>query len=241
MRTTRTAHRLRAVALAATTAGLALALTACGGSDSGNGKAGKADSGKAADARPGTGGDAPRDAVKADAPAEAAGGGSGTTAEARAAKAHAGKGSAAGSEATTACTGDEMSYHVVHRFPKQPGEHLLISAKNADSKPCWVTSYPSVMLGDSTSVLAHSAKDAPGGSARITVRPGATVYAAVNLFADGSGNRTAGGLSLALRDQTGDSGPATEQDAFDAKDVPTKFTWASADVTHWNTAKPYDF
>ncbi|MFE0171307.1 DUF4232 domain-containing protein [Streptomyces sp. NPDC059002] len=143
--------------------------------------------------------------------------------------------------ATRACNGDEMSYSVVHRFAGQQGEHLLISATNADATPCWVTSYPSVMLGDTVDVLPHAAKDAPGGSARITVRPGAKVYSAVSLFRDSARTHTSGDLSIALRDRTGDTGPGTDQAAFDGKGVPSKFTWTSADVTNWNPTKPYDF
>lgn len=139
------------------------------------------------------------------------------------------------------CSGDELSYDVLHRFPKQQGEHLLVTAQNADSKPCWVTSYPSVMLGDTVNVLPHSKKDAPGGATRITLRPGAKVYSAVNLFVDSKKTRTSTELSLALRDQTGDTGPASELNAFTSKGAVSKFTWSSADVTNWNTAKPYDF
>ncbi|WP_217197006.1 DUF4232 domain-containing protein [Streptomyces buecherae] len=139
------------------------------------------------------------------------------------------------------CSGDEISYDVLHRFPKQLGEHLLVTAMNADSKPCWVTASPSVMLGDTVNVLPHSKKDAPGGTARITLKPGAKVYSAVNLFADGKKKRTSTELSLALRDQGGDTGPAVELNAFTSKGAVSKFTWSSADVTNWNTAKPYDF
>ncbi len=146
-----------------------------------------------------------------------------------------------GSTDTRQCHGDEISYSVLHRFPKQQGEHLLITARNADSKPCWVTSYPSVILGDTSNVLHHSPKDTPGGNTRITIKPGGKVYSAVNLFTESAATHTSGTFSLALRDQSGDTGPATEQDAFDSKGVPSKFTWTSADVTNWNTTKPYDF
>ncbi|MEE1752174.1 DUF4232 domain-containing protein [Streptomyces sp. SP18CS02] len=139
------------------------------------------------------------------------------------------------------CGGDELSYSVVHRFPQQRGEHLLITARNADADPCWVTSYPSVMLGDTADVLGRSAKETTGGGTRITVRPGATVHSAVNLLAGSAGTRTSVSLSLALRDQTGDTGPGTEHEALDGKGVPSEFTWSDADVTDWSTVRPYDF
>ncbi|WP_063804129.1 DUF4232 domain-containing protein [Streptomyces roseifaciens] len=146
-----------------------------------------------------------------------------------------------GSAGTRACNGDEMSYSVLHRFPQQQGEHLLIAATNTDPQPCWLTSYPSVILGDTSNVLPHSAKDAPGGATRITVRPGGKVYSAVSLFTDGAGAHTSQSFSIAMRDETGDTGPASELTSFDDKDLPSKFTWTDAEVTNWNTAKPYDF
>ncbi|GGX74901.1 DUF4232 domain-containing protein [Streptomyces hiroshimensis] len=139
------------------------------------------------------------------------------------------------------CDGTEMSYSVLHRFPGERGEHLLITAKNTDAKPCWVTSYPSVMLGDSVNVLPHSGKDAPGGNTRITVRPGGKVYSAVALFSDNVNTHTSEDFSIAMRDHTGDTGPAAEQTSFGSDGTPSKFTWSEASVLNWNTAKPYDF
>ncbi|QEU89769.1 DUF4232 domain-containing protein [Streptomyces kanamyceticus] len=213
-------HRIRTAVLAGTTATLALGLAACGSPGSGNG-------GDKADAKTGT--------TRTVETGTGAGADSVTVSKASAAR------GTAKATATRQCNGDEISYSVVHRFAKQQGEHLLITATNADAAPCWVTSYPSVMLGDTTKVLPHSAKDAPGGAARITVRPGAKVYAAVNLFTDSARPHTSGDLSIALRDRTGDTGPGTDQAAFDGKGVPSKFTWTSADVTNWNKTKPYDY
>ncbi|AWN25011.1 DUF4232 domain-containing protein [Streptomyces sp. NEAU-S7GS2] len=232
--------RISTTVLAATAAALALTLTACGGSDSAAGaKAGTSRSGGTAD-----------DSKASDKTSET-GGGKGTGAQAITATGHgasasgsqagSGKVITVGSTDTRQCHGDEISYSVLHRFPKQQGEHLLITARNADSKPCWVTSYPSVILGDTSNVLRLSPKDAPGGNTRITLHPGGKVYSAVNLFTDSTATHTSGTFSLALRDQTGDTGPATEQDTFDGKGVPSKFSWTSADVTNWNTTKPYDF
>ncbi|MCX5450650.1 DUF4232 domain-containing protein [Streptomyces nigrescens] len=232
--------RISTTVLAATAAALALTLTACGGSDSAAGaKAGTSRSGSTAD-----------DSKASDKTSET-GGGKGTGAQAITATGHgasasgsqagSGKVITVGSTDTRQCHGDEISYSVLHRFPKQQGEHLLITARNADSKPCWVTSYPSVILGDTSNVLRLSPKDAPGGNTRITLQPGGKVYSAVNLFTDSAATHTSGTFSLALRDQTGDTGPATEQDTFDGTGVPSKFSWTSADVTNWNTTKPYDF
>ncbi|ARX85353.1 hypothetical protein SMD44_04814 [Streptomyces alboflavus] len=62
----------------------------------------------------------------------------------------------------------------------------------------------------------------------------------MNLFTDGARTHTSTDLSIALQDHTGDTGPGVGQEAF-AKGVPSKFTWSTADVTNWNTAKPYNF
>ncbi|WP_030680155.1 DUF4232 domain-containing protein [Streptomyces sp. NRRL B-1347] len=246
--------RIRTTALAAAaTAALAVSLTACGSSDdNGAGKnevstVGDASAGKTTQKTEKTekSGASGRSDQSAGTSGSAATGGD-QAGPSGSGSASAAKGSGTTVEATRStsvrqCDGNEMSYSVLHRFAKQRGEHLLITATNADAKPCWVTSYPSVMLGKSVNVLGHSAKDAPGGTARITVKPGGKVYSAVNLFTGGGKSHTSTDLSVALRDQTGDTGPGTGQDAFDAKGVPSKFTWSSADVTNWNPAKPYDF
>ncbi|MFH9069728.1 DUF4232 domain-containing protein [Streptomyces alboflavus] len=253
--------RIRTAALAATTAALALAtLTACGSSDGGDdakgaGKSGavvseKASGGKSGAAEGGTGtGGATVDAAKdTDAGSSSAEGatanarkGSGTQGSGSQASGSKGSGSKASAAGVRACDGQEISYSVTHRFAKQRGEHLLITATNADSKACYVTSFPSVMLGDTVTVLPHSAKDTPGGGKALTIKPGGKVYAAVNLFTDGARTHTSTDLSIALQDHTGDTGPGVGQEAFDAKGVPSKFTWSTADVTNWNTAKPYNF
>ncbi|MWA13737.1 DUF4232 domain-containing protein [Streptomyces sp. BA2] len=228
MRTT----RIRATVLAATTAALALSLTACGGSDgsgnSGNGsKAGGSRSVATTDDS-----QSPEvtttETTETTETVETSGSGAGKAVPARAAK-------------VQACKGDEISYSVLHRFPAEQGEHLLITATNADSKSCWVTSFPSVMLGNASDVLAHSSKDAPGGTTRITVKPGGKVYSAVSLFADNDKTHTSTDLSIALRDQTGDTGPGAGTGAFDDKGAPSEFTWSGAEVTNWNSTKPYDF
>ncbi|QIB44418.1 DUF4232 domain-containing protein [Streptomyces aureoverticillatus] len=244
--------RIRTAALAAATAALGLALTACGGSSDDNGGGKASDGGRSA----GSSGSAEGATVNADkgatvgagkdsasASASASGASAGTGAGAGTGKEAAAKGNGAKASAAgvRACDGQEMSYSVLHRFAKQRGEHLLITATNADSKPCYVTSYPSVMLGDTVGVLPHSGKDTPGGGKALVVKPGGKVYAAVNLFSDSARTHTSSDLSIAMLDHTGDAGPGAGTEAFDAKGVPSKFTWTSADVTNWNTAKPYDY
>ncbi|MER7177250.1 DUF4232 domain-containing protein [Streptomyces mesophilus] len=236
--------RIRTTVLtAAATAALALSLTACGGSD--GGKDTKADSGRSAGSTSGAEGAEGSGKADGQDTDSKSSGGSGTSGGSGS---NGGSGSgdttdqaAAGSTAAQPCKGDELSISVQHRFPAEEGEHLLITARNADSKPCWVTSYPSVMLGDTATVLGHSSKDPASGSAKVTVKPGGQVYSAVALFVDGETSNTSSELSIALRDQGGDTGPGHENGAVDDKGGESEFTWDSADVTNWNTAKPYDF
>ncbi|MEV0317319.1 DUF4232 domain-containing protein [Streptomyces sp. NPDC050658] len=230
-------NRLRTTVLAAATAALALSLTACGGSDKADaGSSGKSDKGAAA-----------VEDAKGSGKTEAGGSGSGSgKTEAGGGKTEAG-GSGSGDTTTTGsssvqpCKGDSISLTALHRFPAEEGEHLLLTAENADTKPCWVTSYPSIILGDTTEVLSHSTEDAPGGSAKITVKPGGKVYSAVSLFTDNDKTNTASAFSFAMRDQTGDTGPAYSADSLDDKGAQSEFTWSDAEVTNWSTTKPYDF
>ncbi|MFE1171520.1 DUF4232 domain-containing protein [Streptomyces sp. NPDC058773] len=226
--------RIRSAALAAVTAALALGLTACGGADGeskaagGDNAAGTAQSqsapnggGKGGAEEAKTGG-----AAKEDARSTTASGGSGESA---------GNGTTAGAQQ---CRGDEMLLTAVHRFAGQQGDHLLVTAVNKGTKPCWVTSYPSVKLDGSDTALPHSKKDNAGGTKQITLQPGGKAYSAVNLFDYGSKNHTSQSFALALRGTDGRSGPSYSVDLQGEK---PQFTWNEADVLNWNTKKPYDF
>ncbi|MGV9407897.1 DUF4232 domain-containing protein [Streptomyces sp. NPDC003667] len=243
--TTYRAHRTaRCAALAAATAALALGLTACGaGGDS------KADG---ADHAAATTQNRPASHGNGNGNGDGDGSGNGGVEQAvsikggaeRAARPAAAMGAAAriAGTSTTAgarpCRGDEMLVTAVHRFAGQPGDHLLLTASNEGTTPCWVTSYPAVRLGDDGAALPHSKKDAPGGDKRITLRPGAKAYSAVNLFDYGSNHHTARSFALALRGADGHVGPFY---SVDAKGHKPQFSWNEADVLNWNTKKPYDF
>ncbi|MEW9517726.1 DUF4232 domain-containing protein [Streptomyces tubercidicus] len=207
--------RIRTAALATVTAALALGLTACGGADADSKAAGSS-------AQVSSGGDAKGGARSTNASGgtdQAAG--DGTTADAQ------------------QCRGDEMLLTAEHRFAGQQGDHLLVTASNKGTKPCWVTSYPTVKLGDvDSTALPHSKKDNSGGDKHITLQPGGTAYSAVNLFDYGSKNHTAQSFSLALRGADGHDGPSY---SVAIKGNKPQFSWNEADVLNWNTKKPYDF
>ncbi|MCD9880568.1 DUF4232 domain-containing protein [Streptomyces guryensis] len=236
MTTHRTRRTARSAALAAVTAALALGLTACGGADGGSKAAGgdhAAATGQSGSASSGDGKGSAEQATSAGntkkgaRPATASGG----TGEA------AGKGTTAGAQQ---CRGDEMLVTAVHRFAGQQGDHLLVTASNEGTKPCWVISYPAVKLDGNvdSAALPHSKKDNPGGDKRITLQPGGKAYSAVNLFDYGSKHHTAQSFAIALRGADGHTGPFY---SVDSKGQKPQFSWNEADVLNWSTRKPYDF
>ncbi|MGY0063914.1 DUF4232 domain-containing protein [Streptomyces sp. LZ34] len=221
--------RIRTATLAAVTAALALGLTACGGADGGSKAAGGDNAAGTAQSRPASDGDGKGGAEQANSGGDTKAGASGGTDEV------ASKGTAVGAQQ---CRGDEMLVTAMHRFAGQQGDHLLVTASNEGTKPCWVTSYPAVRLGDDGAALPHSKKDNPGGDKRITLQPGGKAYSAVNLFDYGSENQTAQSFAIALRGADGHDGPFY---SVDTKGEKTQFSWNEADVLNWSTTKPYDF
>ncbi|MCG0288743.1 DUF4232 domain-containing protein [Streptomyces sp. PSAA01] len=225
--------RIRTAALATVTAALALGLTACGGSDGDSKAAGGDKAAGTSQSRSVSDGDAKGGAEQAKS------GGDTKTGE-RSTTASGGLDEVANKAATAArqCVGDEMMVTAVHELADQQGDHLLITASNEGDKPCWVTSHPSVKLGDDETVLPLSKKDDTRGDQRITLQPGSTVYSAVNLFDYDSGNQTAQSFAIALRGADGQGGPFY---SVDSKGDKPQFSWNEADVLNWSTEKPYDF
>ncbi|PBC83449.1 MULTISPECIES: DUF4232 domain-containing protein [unclassified Streptomyces] len=227
--------RIRSAALAAVTAALALGLTACNGADGGTKAAGGDNAAGSAQSQSASGGGGTGGA-------EQANGGGDTKGSARSTTASGGTGEVAGKGTTAAagqCRGDEMLLTAVHRFAGQQGDHLLVTATNKGTKPCWVTSYPAVKLGEAEgTALPHSKKDNPGGGKHLTLQPGGKAYTAVNLFDYGSKHQTAQSFALALRGADGHTGPSYSVALSGAKQ---QFSWNEADVLNWSTTKPYNF
>ncbi|MFD5634039.1 DUF4232 domain-containing protein [Streptomyces sp. NPDC127077] len=236
MTTYRARRTARTAALATVTAALALGLTACGGADGGSKAAGRGHSAGTAQSRSASEGGAKGSAAQANSGGDTKEGASSATA-AGGVQEMASKSTKAGARQ---CGGDELLVTAVHRFAGEQGDHLLLTAVNEGTKPCWVTSYPAVVLdwNNGNVALPHSKKDAPGGDKHITLQPGGKVYSAVNLFAYGSKNRTAQSLAFALRGEDGRPGPFY---SVVSKGQNQKFTWNEADVLNWNAKKPYDF
>ncbi|MER6146078.1 DUF4232 domain-containing protein [Streptomyces sparsogenes] len=225
--------RIRTAALTAVTAALALGLTACGGADGGSKAVGGDHASGTAQSRSASDGDGKGGAGQADSGADTKAGAHSATASSGSQEV-ASKGAAVGARQ---CVGDEMLVTAVHRFAGQQGDHLLVTASNQGSKPCWVTSYPAVKLGDNGLELPHSKKDNLGGDKRITLQPGGKAYSAVNLFDYGSAHQTAQSLAIALRGTDGHENPSY---SVVMKGGSQQFSWNEADVLNWNTKKPYD-
>lgn len=228
--------RMRTATLAAVTAALALGLTACGGADGGSKAAGGGDTAGSAQSQSASNGGGKGGAEQADPGGDTKEGARSTTASGGTGGA-AGKGTTAGAQQ---CRGDEMLLTAVHQLAGQQGDHLLVTASNKGTKPCWVTSYPAVKLGDGVdgAALPHSKKDNAGGGRHITLQPGGTAYSAVNLFDYGSKHHTAQSFALALRGADGRNGPSY---SVAIKGEKSQFSWNEADVLNWSTKKPYDF
>ncbi|GFE13800.1 hypothetical protein Sgleb_18470 [Streptomyces glebosus] len=225
--------RIRTATLAAVTAALALGLTACGGADADSKAAGGDTAAGSAQSQSASNGGGKGGAEQANPGGDTKEGARPTAASDGAA----GKGTTAGAQQ---CRGDEMLLTAVHQLAGQQGDHLLVTASNKGTKPCWVTSYPAVKLGDGVdgAALPHSKKDNAGGGQHITLQPGGTAYSAVNLFDYGSKNHTAQSFALALRGADGHSGPSY---SVAIKGEKPQFSWNEADVLNWSTKKPYDF
>lgn len=227
--------RIRTATLAALTAALALGLTACGGADGGSKAAGGDNTAGTAQSRHASNADGKGGTEQANSGGDTKEGARSTTASGGSDEV-ASKGTTAGGQQ---CRGDEMLLTAVHRFAGQQGDHLLVTASNKGTKPCWVTSYPAVKLGDvDGTALPHSKKDNPGGDKHITLQPGGKAYSAVNLFDYGSKNHTAQSFAIALRGADGHNGPFY---SVDIKGEKPQFSWNEADVMNWSTKKPYDF
>ncbi|MET8293785.1 DUF4232 domain-containing protein [Streptomyces sp. NPDC005180] len=183
-------YRLRTTALATATAGLALALTACGGSDTAGGPTGNPAATKSADKQISTGTVTP--SGEGPSTAGSAGKGTGTgTADATPAK------SGSGGKNTGGTTGDSYAYThpcsardltvKVTSPTGTPATVRVITVTNNGSTSCGLDYFPTVGFSAKGGALGLQAT-APGGlggAPAYPVHPGATAYAAVDLNPSG--------------------------------------------------------
>ncbi|WKN15854.1 DUF4232 domain-containing protein [Streptomyces sp. JUS-F4] len=193
MRTFR--HRTTVLA-AATTAALALTLTACGDDGSGTRSEGAADSsattaasaaGSGKDAGSEKGGD---DAAETGAKGSA-GSSTGTAQPAGAAKSSGGSGNTGGTSekaAVALCTAKGLSI-TAERQDGPPYTHLTLSAKNTSGASCEMKEYPHIhFLDNARGVVPPVAKSKP--QAPVILEPGQSAHVAVRMSEGGRKENT---------------------------------------------------
>ncbi|MEU9464718.1 MULTISPECIES: DUF4232 domain-containing protein [unclassified Streptomyces] len=230
---------IRTTALAATALLAALSLTACGGDESGNdGKSGAAapaasstansDTGKAAEDAKETGGG------KADAPAENVS----TAAKGSTARSGSGSGSGKSSSGTTGsgskspvtCTGSNTKVTVTK--VSRPINHLLLTATNTGSAPCYAYHAPALRFDDAQAAFPVLRDSIP--QAVVTLEPGQSAYASIGLSGEPDGQELHKGTHLAVyftgKANQGSTGAAAELT------LPAGTSWGdNGFVTYWQS------
>ncbi|MFE9564248.1 DUF4232 domain-containing protein [Streptomyces sp. NPDC006487] len=183
-------YRLRTTALATVTAGLALALTACGGSDSAGGPTANSAAAKSADKQVSTGTVTPSGEGASAAPSagKVTGTGTATATPAKAGSSGKNKGDTTGDSYayTHPCSARNLTVKVTSPAGA-PATVRIITVTNNGSTSCGLDYFPTVGFSAKGSALGIQAT-APGGlggAPAYPVRPGATAYAAVNLNPSG--------------------------------------------------------
>ncbi|MEV5204839.1 DUF4232 domain-containing protein [Streptomyces sp. NPDC053720] len=183
-------NHIRTTALAATALLAALSLTACGGNENGNdGKSGAAAPAANSTATPDTGKDAKdakeTDSGKADAPAEnvstaskSSTGGSGSGSGKSSSGATGG-----GSKSPVTCTGSNTKVTVSK--VSRPINHLLLTATNTGSVPCYAYHAPALRFDDAQSAFPVLRDSIP--QAVVTLAPGQSAYASIGLSGEPDG------------------------------------------------------
>ncbi|MER5360799.1 DUF4232 domain-containing protein [Streptomyces sp. NPDC002785] len=186
MRTFHNRHHATVIGATAT-AVLALALTACGGEDTGTKAAGSADS--SVSAATSAGSSRSTGSVKTSDAVQNTGTTNAVTMNAVTAKAGGGNASSDSYTYTHPCEMQKLSVHVTRRAgaPTQ----RVIEVRNVGSKACGLSHYPLVSLGNSQSP-DHSHDVRPlipsglGGVPAFPVRAGHTAYAVIDLNPSGA-------------------------------------------------------
>ncbi|MET8749301.1 DUF4232 domain-containing protein [Streptomyces sp. NPDC004667] len=183
-------YRLRTAALATATVGLALALTACGGSDSAGGPTGNPAATKSGDkpVSSGTGTPSGEGASAAPSAGKVTGTGTVTVTPAKAGSGGKGTGDTTGDSYayTHPCSARSLTVKVTS--PKgTPATVRVITVTNNGSTSCGLDYFPTVGFSAKGGALGLQAT-APGGlggAPAYPVHPGATAYAAVDLNPSG--------------------------------------------------------
>jgi hypothetical protein len=196
-------NHIRTTALAATALLAALSLTACGGNDNGNdGKAGAAaPTANATATTPDTGKDAKEtESGTADAPAEngstsskGSTGSTGSTGGSKSGKSNAGT-TGSGSKSPVTCTGSNTKVTVSK--VSRPINHLLLTATNTGSVPCYAYHAPALRFDDAQAAFPVLRDSIP--QAVVTLAPGQSAYASIGLSGEPDGQELHKGTHLAV-------------------------------------------
>ncbi|MFE7352384.1 DUF4232 domain-containing protein [Streptomyces sp. NPDC057543] len=202
-------NHIRTTALAATALLAALSLTACGGDDTDNGK--KAGAAAPAASTTATAPDTGKDAKDAEdtkdtnsgtanGPAENASATSkGSTGGSRSEKSGAGttgsgSGSGSGSKSTVTCTGSNTK--VTISKVSRPINHLLLTATNTGSVPCYAYHAPALRFDDAQAAFPVLRDSIP--QAVVTLAPGQSAYASIGLSGEPDGQELHKGTHLTV-------------------------------------------
>ncbi|MFF2011643.1 DUF4232 domain-containing protein [Streptomyces sp. NPDC058195] len=221
---------LRTTTLAATALLAALSLTACNADDTvDNGKKAGASVPAAADGgstAPDTGKDTAQGAEDgkdtSNTPAEK------TSSKSSAGGSSAGKGSGSGSGKSVTCTGANTKVTVTQ--VSRPINHLLLTATNTGSTPCYAYYAPALRFDDAQSAFPVLQDSKP--QAVTTLAPGQSAYAAIGLAGEPDGQEQHPSDHLTVyfmgRDNQGSVGSPAELT------LPAGTTWAdNGFVTYW--------
>ncbi|MFE5687890.1 DUF4232 domain-containing protein [Streptomyces sp. NPDC056512] len=241
------AHRTRSrtVLAVAALAALSLSLTACN-SGEGTKDSGAASTGRASTDSAGSGaGNNGSDSGSGTGSSKASGGtdaaaagakqtGTGTTTAG-------GTGTTGGTAAkkTPECKVGYLDYSLKRENPEQQGDHLLITAVNRSATACTVQKFPVVTPGEANGD-APLAKDDQRPAQPIVVRPGGTVYSAINVYQETKADDDyfkSIRLSL-VRNNSDDSGESVKL----VTPGEVEYAGKRADgieVLSWNTERPY--
>ncbi|MFE6668346.1 DUF4232 domain-containing protein [Streptomyces sp. NPDC057697] len=232
-------NHIRTTALAATALLAAFSLTACGGDDSAD--AGKAAPAANSTATAGTGKDAKdtkdtKDATDteksgngtADAPAENA---SATSKGSTTGGGHGGKSATgSGSKSPVTCTGSNTKVTVSK--VSRPINHLLLTATNTGSVPCYAYHAPALRFDDAQAVFPVLRDSIP--QAVVTLAPGQSAYASIGLSGEPDGQElhksTHLGVYFMGKSNQGSTGASAELT------LPAGTTWGdNGFVTYWQS------
>ncbi|MFC9624942.1 DUF4232 domain-containing protein [Streptomyces sp. NPDC056930] len=234
-------NRIRTTALAATALLAALSLTACSDNGSGdNGKAGAAapagstvDQQSPAATAPDSGKDAKDTGGTSDTPAEntsAHSKGSTSVTSGRKSNTAATGNKGTGNSSPVTCTGGNTKVTVSK--VSRPINHLLLTATNTGSRPCYAYHAPALGFDDAQAAFPVLRDSIP--QAVVTLEPGQSAYASVGLFGESDGKDLHKGKHLTVyftsKSNSGSTGSPAELT------LPANTYWGdNGFVTYWQS------